>query len=65
MNKIKVVIFDRNGDCDENEFKLKGEVLEQVDEFVHLDNIFERTGTWDAETQRRVNAGRKVYERDD
>lgn len=41
-NKNKVVVFDRSGECEQNEFTIK--VVEQVTEYLYLGGVFERNG---------------------
>ena len=58
--KTKVLVFGNTEQRTQCDIYLRGECLEQVNDFVYLGSLFSRDGIIDREIERRVNAGRRV-----
>ena len=46
VGKTKVVVFDREGEHDDCNIRMRGEVVEQLNEFLYLRRLFQNDGRW-------------------
>ncbi|GBP90570.1 hypothetical protein EVAR_68258_1 [Eumeta japonica] len=59
-NKMNVIVFERSKSMTERDICAEGERVEQMEEFVYLDNLFTNDSKHDRDTKRKANAGNKV-----
>ena len=60
MNKIKVLVFERDEERTVFMISVNGKILEQVNNVVYLGSMFSRDGRFEMDVEGRIAAGNKV-----